>query len=122
MGYATFKSNAAFFTLARSFSKPNSGAWTPITTKPAFLYFAAHAFMYGSSRRLLMHEYVQKLTSTTFPRRALLLSGTELSQPTAPSKPGDGPSSRAANAIAAIPQVRTAAPIQYRRFFIQKTP
>ena len=49
--------------------------------------------MYGSSRRLLMHEYVQKLTSTTFPRSALLLKGAELSHATAPSKSGIRPSS-----------------------------
>src|SRR5258708_38711256 len=99
MGYATFKSNTAFFTLAGFFSKPTSGAWTPITTSPASLYFAAQAFTYGSSRRLLIHEYVQKLTSTTLPRSALLLSGGELSQPTAPSKSGIRPSSPAPDAI-----------------------
>src|SRR5215831_4282341 len=120
MGYATFKSSTAFFTLARSFSKPNSGAWTPITTRPAFLYFAAHAFMYGSSRRLLMHEYVQKLTSTTFPRRALLLNGPELSHATAPSKSGIGPSSRVPEATPATPPTRAAAVIQKARFFITK--
>ena len=26
-------------------SKPNSGEWTPMTTRPASLYFAAHALM-----------------------------------------------------------------------------
>src|SRR5262249_55518264 len=92
-----------FLTFAGSFSKPNSGAWTPITTRPASLYFAAHAFIYGSSRRLLIHEYVQKLTSTTFPCSALLFNGAELIQASAPSKPGDGPSSPLADAIATIP-------------------
>jgi NAD(P)-dependent dehydrogenase (short-subunit alcohol dehydrogenase family) len=64
------------------------------------LYFAAHAFMYGNSRRLLMQEYVQKLTRTTFPRSALLLSGAELSHPMAPSKSGNRPSSPIPDAIA----------------------
>src|SRR5579872_5279937 len=104
MGYATFESDTAFFTLAGPFSNPNSGAWTPMTTKPASLYFAAQAFMYGSSRRLLMHEYVQKLTSTTFPRSALLVNGEELSHVTAPSKSGIGPSSPVPAAIAANTQ------------------
>src|SRR4029077_12780113 len=103
MGYATFKSSTAFFTLAGSFSKPNSGAWTPITTRPASLYFAAQAFMYGSSRRLLMHEYVQKLTSTTLPRSDLLLNGVELSQATAPSNSGIRPSSPSPDAIPTTP-------------------
>src|SRR5437899_12535300 len=89
--------------LAGSFSKPNSGAWTPMTTKPASLYFAAQAFMYGSSRRLLMHEYVQKLTSTTLPRNALLLNGGELSQASAPSKSGIRPSSPVPDALAPTP-------------------
>src|SRR5215467_8539265 len=120
MGYATFKSNAAFFTLARSFSKPNSGAWTPTTTRPASLYFAAQAFMYGSSRKLLMHEYVQKLTSTTFPRNALPLNGPELSHATAPSKSGIRPSSRAPDATGATPPARAVAVIQKARFFITK--
>src|SRR5947207_13023294 len=112
MEYATFKSDTACFTLAGSFSKPNSGAWTPITTSPASLYFAAQAFMYGSSLRLLMHEYVQKLTSTTFPRNALLLNGGELSQATAPFKSGIPPSSPAPDAIMATPQRRAVAPIK----------
>src|ERR1700724_863474 len=89
-----------------------------MTTRPASLYFAAQAFMYGSSRRLLMHEYVQKLTSTTFPRSDLLLKGGELSQATAPSKLGIGPSSPAADAIATTPQMIAMAEIQKARFFI----
>src|SRR5882724_13146656 len=115
MGYAIFRSETAFFTLAGSFSKPNSGEWTPTTTRPASLYFAAQAFMYGSSRRLLMHEYVQKLTSTTFPRSALLLNGVELSHATAPSKSGIRPSSPVPDAIATTPQMRAVAPDQKAR-------
>src|ERR1700678_3808509 len=117
MGYGTFKSNTAFFTFAGFFSKPNSGVWTPITTRPASLYFAAQASMYGSSRRLLMHEYVQKLTSTTLPRSDLLLNGVELSQDTAPSKSGILPSSPVPDAIT-TPQIRAAAPDQKTRFCI----
>src|ERR1700733_6694608 len=122
MGYATFKSTTAFFTLAGLFSKPNSGAWTPITTNPASLYFAAQAFMYGSSRRLLMHEYVQKLTNTTFPRSDLLLNGAELSHATAPSKSGIRSSSPVPDAIAATPKMRAAAPIKKARFVMTTTP
>src|SRR3954462_9805707 len=39
-----------------------------------------------------MHVYVQKSTRTTFPRRSSGLSGDELSQPVAPSRPGRCPS------------------------------
>src|SRR5579862_2339203 len=122
MGYATFKSDTAFFTFTGSFSKPNSGAWTPITTSPASLYFAAQAFMYGSSRRLLMHEYVQKLTSTTLPRSDLLLNGAEFSQSVTPSRSGIRPSSPGPDAIATTAEIRAAAPIQNASFFITKTP
>src|ERR1700691_3829563 len=40
-----------------------------------------------------MQEYVQKSITTTLPRTDLLLSGGELSQPTAPFRSGIGPSS-----------------------------
>ena len=39
-----------------------------------------------------MQVYVQKSTRTTFPRRSSAVSGSELSQPVAPSKPGKWPS------------------------------
>src|SRR6267154_3239852 len=39
-----------------------------------------------------MQVYVQKSASTTFPRTSAALSGGELSQPVAPSKPGSCPS------------------------------
>ena len=39
-----------------------------------------------------MQVYVQKSTSTTFPRSAAVVSGGELSHPVAPSKPGSRPS------------------------------
>jgi hypothetical protein len=39
-------------------------------------------------RSQLMQVYVQKSTSTTFPRRSSAVSGGELSQPVAASKPG----------------------------------
>src|ERR1700733_10339727 len=119
MGYATFRSETAFFTFVGSFSKPNSGAWTPMTTSPASLYLAAQAFMYGSSRRLLMHEYVQKLISTTFPSRDLLLNGVELSQLTAPSKLGIRPSSPAPEAIMATPQSIATALNECGKFIIR---
>src|SRR5215471_163241 len=93
-----------------------------MTTRPASLYFAAHAFMYGSSRRLLMQEYVQKLTTTTLPRNTFAFNGTELSQATAPSKSGIRPSSPDPDAIATTPPMRAVAPIQKARRFITKTP
>src|SRR3954463_2866257 len=69
-----------------------------------------------------MHEYVQKLTRTTFPRSDLLLNGGELSHATAPSRSGIRPSSRAPDAIVATPQMRAAVPIEKARFFITKAP
>jgi hypothetical protein len=78
----------------------NKRADRPKSVRPASLYLAAQAFIYGSSRRLLMHEYVQKLTSTTFPRRARRMKGAELSHAAAPSKSGIRPSSRVPDAIA----------------------
>jgi hypothetical protein len=42
-GKATFRSRTARSTLARSFSTENSGVCTPITTRPAALYFSAQA-------------------------------------------------------------------------------
>src|SRR5438034_986870 len=39
-----------------------------------------------------MQVYVQKSTRVTFPRRSAAVSGDELSQPVAPSKPGRWPS------------------------------
>src|SRR6202035_1001209 len=90
-----------------------------MTTRPASSYFAAHALMYGSARRLLIQEYVQKLTSTTLPRSDLLLNGVELSQATAPFKSGIRPSSPVPDAIATTPLIRAVAEIQRTKFFIR---
>src|SRR5262245_64652866 len=49
--------------------------------------------MYGGGRSELMQVYVQKSTSTTFPRSAFALKGGELSQPIAPRRSGTSPSS-----------------------------
>src|SRR6185437_4054278 len=84
-GYVTFNSCTALSTFAVTFSKPNSGACTPITTRPWFLYFDAQLSRYGSCLSELMHEYVQTSTTTTFPRSDLVVNGAELSQPVAPS-------------------------------------
>src|SRR5690349_16317120 len=48
--------------------------------------------MYGSARRQLMHEYVQKSTTTTLPRSAAFVSGGELSHVVAPASSGMSPS------------------------------
>ena len=47
-------------------------------SKPYLWYAAYHAFRCGSVRRQLMHEYVQKSTRTTLPRRPAIESGFEL--------------------------------------------
>src|SRR5262245_7712454 len=65
-----------------------------------------------------MHEYVQKLTSTTLPRSDLPFSGLEFNQPAAPYRSGILPSSRVPDAIAAAPPIKVAAPIQMARFFM----
>src|SRR5215467_11071515 len=83
---------AARRTLARSFSTENSGVWTPMTTRPRSLYFAAHARTYGSVRSQLTHVYVQKSTTTTLPRRPSGVSGGELIQAVAPVKGASSPS------------------------------
>jgi hypothetical protein len=59
-----------------------------------------------------MQEYVQKLTSTTFPRNPWLLNGAELSHATAPSREGIRPSSLVPEAIAATPPARAMAPMK----------
>src|SRR5581483_1813796 len=66
-------------TAARTFdstcSNANSGVCTPTITRPRSWYAAHHAFRCGSVRRQLMHEYVQKSTSTTLPRNPWSASG-----------------------------------------------
>ena len=44
-------------------------------SKPSLWYAAYHACRCGSVRRQLMHEYVQKSTRTTLPRRPASVSG-----------------------------------------------
>src|ERR1700742_1722489 len=85
------RSLTAFFTFARLFSNPNSGACTPITTSPASRYFCAQARTYGIERRQLMHEYVQKSTSTTLPFRPSTDNGGELIHSVAPASGGHCP-------------------------------
>ena len=82
-GKVTFKLRTAFSTFISSCSNENSGVCTPITTKPASLYFAVQFLKYGNGRMELMQVYVQKSTSVTFPRSDLRLKGTEI-------EPADG--------------------------------
>src|SRR6185369_4441 len=112
-GKPTFSVRTASCTFGRSFSNENSGVCTPITTSPASLYFSAHALMYGSGRSELMQVYVQKSTSTTFPRSDLPVSGSELSQPSAPPSSGMRPSSARAgcSALPSAPSAATVTPI-----------
>ena len=49
-------------------SKANSGVCTPTTSNPSAWYLEYHDSTWGSDRWQLMHEYVQKSTSTTLPR------------------------------------------------------
>ena len=81
-------SSTAQRTLSASRSNGNSGVCTPTTTSPSSSYFSAHARTYASVRSQLMQVYVQKSTRTTFPRRTSGVSGSELSQPAAPSNAG----------------------------------
>ena len=53
-------------------------------------YFASQASSCGSVRRQLMHEYVQKSTSTTLPRSFCIVSGVELIQCAAARERGRG--------------------------------
>ncbi len=87
-----FKSCTACLTFAMSFSNANSGVCTPSTANPRSRYFSNHARTYGTDRKQLMHEYVQKSTSSTRPRTSAAASGGELSQALAPSRLGMGPS------------------------------
>ena len=64
------------------------GVCTPTITSPALRYFASHASSCGSVRRQLMHEYVQKSTSTTLPRSFCIVSGAELNQRPPPASDG----------------------------------
>src|SRR5262245_24429232 len=84
-------------TLATSCSKGNSGVCTPIRTNPWSSYFSAQARTHGSVRIQLMHVYVPKSARTTLSFRSASVSGSELSQPVAPSKPGRWPSPRPAS-------------------------
>jgi hypothetical protein len=49
--------------------------------------------MYGSVRSQLMQVYVQKSTTTTFPRSAAGVRGWEFSHPVAPASEGNPPPS-----------------------------
>jgi hypothetical protein len=57
-------------------------------TRPSSLYFSFQALMYGSVRRQLIQEYVQKSTRTTFPRRDAGVSAGELIHSVAPDRSG----------------------------------
>jgi hypothetical protein len=57
-----------------------------MTTSPSFLYFSAQARTKGSVRSQLMQVYVQKSTSTTFPRRSDAVRGGEFSHSFARSR------------------------------------
>src|SRR5436189_2223632 len=83
---------AARVTFSTLRSKSNSGVWTPIVTSPLSAYPRDQARTYGCARIQLMHEYVQKLTSTVLPRSASRDNGAEFSHAVAPAKEGNVPS------------------------------
>src|SRR3954470_19668273 len=64
----------------------NSGAWTPITTRPNDAYSRFHALTYGAVRIQFTQVYSQKSTSTTFPRSATGVSAGEFTQRSACSE------------------------------------
>jgi hypothetical protein len=66
--------------------------------KPAIVRSVrSQARTYGSGRSQLMQVYVQKLTTTTFPRQASAVCGGELSQSFAPPRDGKRPSAGSDN-------------------------
>ena len=74
-GYRTPSRSTATRTLSGTRSNANSGLWTPTIVSPASRYARSQALRCGSVRRQLMHEYVQKSTSTTLPRSAASVRG-----------------------------------------------
>src|ERR1700722_9315384 len=84
------RSRTALRTFVSSFSKGNSGVWTPMMTRPLSLYFSFHALIYGNVRRQLIQEYVQKSIRTTLPCRDASVRGGELIQAVAPERSAVG--------------------------------
>src|SRR5918995_6154259 len=72
-------------TLEMSLSNPNSGVWTPITSRPSSLYFSYNALMCGCAFWQLKQLYVQNSTSTTFsPTASLIDTPSVLIRPVEP--------------------------------------
>ena len=67
-------------TLSGTRSNANSGLWTPTIVSPAAAIGGIPRLEVGSVLRQLMHEYVQKSTSTTRPRRAASVRGWPLAR------------------------------------------
>ncbi len=76
-GYFMPAPMTAFSTFFRSFSKANSGAWSQRITSHSLAYFSCQALRYGWVLWQLIHEYVQKSTSTTLPRSDASVRGFE---------------------------------------------
>ncbi len=83
-GHVTPKRCTAAWTLARTFSKSNSGECTPTMTRPRLPYARSRCCRWGMVRTQLTQENVQKSTSTTLPRRPPTVSGWLLIQPSSP--------------------------------------
>src|SRR6478752_5917935 len=83
MGQVTSSRFAAATTFLCTFSKSNSGVWTPTMTRPSARYRSNHERRYGIVRWQLMHEYVQKSYRTTLPESFAGVSGGESIQPSA---------------------------------------
>src|SRR5215210_2874129 len=84
-GYRIFACLTASCTLEMSFSNPNSGVWTPITSRPSSLYFSYNALMCGCAFWQLKQLYVQNSTNTTFsPTASLTDTSSVLIRPVEP--------------------------------------
>jgi len=84
--------------------------------------FGSPGFIYGSSRRLLMHEYVQKLTSTTFSVQRLGVQRSGVDPGHRAIQSGIRPSSPVTDAIATAPPMRAVGANPKGKIFITKTP
>src|SRR6266849_4036419 len=97
--------------LSRFFSNSNSGLCTPTITSPDVLYLSHHCRRNGTVRWQLMHEYVQKSTSTTLPRSVATLRGGEFSQSTIPTNSGaTGPEAFSGDWGSVVPGIDKALP------------
>src|SRR5215210_7565794 len=81
-----FSRATASRTLEMSLSNPNSGEWTPTTSRPSSLYFSYNLLICGCAFWQLKQLYVQNSTSTTFsPAASLRETPSVLIRPVEPA-------------------------------------